>query len=59
MFLLKILTVAAVGLLAFRMLTVMFAKMQARRAQVKAEREPAKATRLARDPRTGIYYPEQ
>jgi len=59
-FLLKILTVVAVGLLTFRMLTLMLALMQAKRVQVKAERQPAKpGTRLTQDPHTGIYYPEQ
>lgn len=59
MFLLKILTVVAVGLLTFRMLTLMFALMQAKRVKVKAKRQPAKATRLTQDPRSGIYFPEQ
>ncbi len=59
MFLLKILTVIVVGLVTFRMLKLMLGVMQASRVQVRAERQPEKpGTRLAQDPRTGIYYPE-
>lgn len=61
MFLLKIMTVVVIGILTFRMLTLMLAVMQASRVRVKAEPQPTatkKATRLTQDPRTGIYYPE-
>ncbi len=62
MFLFKILTIFAMGLAAARLLNLMFGVMQATRVQVKAERgrAPVKpGTRLAQDPRTGIYYPER
>ncbi len=58
MFLLKILTVFAVGFLTFRVLGVMFGAMQAAQVRVKAERHPLPRKKLAQDPRTGIYYPE-
>jgi len=61
MFLLKIVTVIAAGLLTIQMVKLVMGLLHANTVRVKAK-EPQHAktvTRLARDPRTGIYYPEQ
>ncbi|HUR42706.1 MAG TPA: hypothetical protein VMZ01_01270 [Aestuariivirga sp.] len=58
MFLVKILTVIAMSLLMMAMAKLVFGVLQAVTVRVKAK-PPARTTRLAQDPRTGIYYPEK
>ncbi|MBC8037828.1 MAG: hypothetical protein H7X89_11500 [Rhizobiales bacterium] len=59
MFLLKLVTVLAVSLLTLQMLRFMIGGLKAAKVRAKSEQPARKVTRLAQDPRTGIYYPEQ
>ena len=61
MFLLKIVTVIALGFITLAMAKLVMGALHVAKVRVRAESHPRQAkavTRLAQDPRTGIYYPE-
>lgn len=59
MFLLKFVTIIAVGLVTLLALKLVIGRLHAARVRVKPAQPARTVTRLAQDPRTGIYYPEQ
>lgn len=59
MFLLKIVTVIAMGMLTLAMVKFVAGALQAAKARVEPRQRGRTITRLRQDPRTGIYYPEE